>query len=89
MMNLSSLFELFILTAAIVYNGVFLDFFESRYKAVVSNSKNGLFLIVVSIMPLWFQIEFPWNFVLCWCFMFLYLFLTFRVYIQKDIFIPL
>lgn len=30
MMNLSSLFELFILTAAIVYNGVFLDFFESR-----------------------------------------------------------
>ena len=89
MMNLSSLFELFILTAAIVYNGVFLDFFESRYKAVVSNSKNGLFLIVVSIMPLWFQIEFPWNFVLCWCFMFLYLFLTFRVYIQKDIFINL
>ena len=89
MMNLSTLFELLILAAAIVYNSVFLDFFECRYKAVISNSKNGLFLIVVSILPLWLHIEYPWNFVLCWCFMYLYLFLTFRVYVQKDIFINL
>lgn len=32
MMNLSSLFELFILTAAIVYNGVFLDFLKADTK---------------------------------------------------------
>lgn len=89
MMNLSSFFELLTLAAAIVYNSVFLDFFECRYKAVISNSKNGLFLIVVSVLPLWFHIEYPWNFVICWCFMYLYLFLTFRVYIHKDIFINL
>ena len=65
MMNLSSFFELLTLAAAIVYNSVFLDFFECRYKAVISNSKNGLFLIVVSVLPLWFHIEYPWNFVIC------------------------
>ena len=54
MMNLSSFFELLTLAAAIVYNSVFLDFFECRYK------------------------------VICWCFMYLYLFLTFRVYIQHN-----
>lgn len=81
------LFRFLIIIAIIGYNLIFLNFFEVRYKTVISRLVNVLILIAVSISSLLFKTGFPWNHVFSWVLMYLYLFFVFRVYREKAVLI--